>query len=426
MRGLLILCATATLALALPAAALAANPVPPGAVTGSAKDVGLSAATLTASVDPNGSATSYHLEYGTSDSYGLQTPDKDAGSGDAAVPVEAAVTGLTSTTSYHYRVVATNAAGVTRGADHSLTTLAPPRAPGVSTGAAKGTVADTTTLVGSLDPRGADTTFHFEYGTTSKYGSVTPDQPATGTGTRVVMAPLTGLAPYTKYYFRIVATNATGSSRGSGRTVLTLRAPTGVVIDSATPNPVLWSGSVTLHGRVTGSGIAGTGLIVERQDFPFDRPAWIAKRLNAGPDGSFTTTIAPLWSTVRLRVVAQTTIKAASAPLDVASRATVGVRRSGATPTSVSLSGVVNPAAPLAVVSVQRLTSAGRWVVVQRTGVQPLSRNRSRYAITVPRPRRAALMRVVVLPNDGGAHVRAVSRELRIRGQRAAAPARTT
>ncbi|HVP02283.1 MAG TPA: hypothetical protein VMT10_06915 [Solirubrobacteraceae bacterium] len=417
MRRLFALLATLLVLAAGASPAIAANPVPPAASTGAASAITQTAATLGGTVDPKGSATTWHVEYGTSDAYGLTTPEQPAGSGSGAAAVSVPVTGLTSATTYHFRVVATNAAGVARGADHTFTTTAPPRAPSVVTGNARATQATSATLTGSLDPRGAATSFHFEYGTTTKYGSVTADQTADGSGSRSVSAPITGLSAYTKYHFRLVATNATGTARGADRTLTTLRAPSAITIDAATPDPVIWSGSVTLTGRVSGAGVGGIGLAVERQDFPFTGPVWVPRTFSAAADGSYRVAVGPLWSAVRLRVVTRTTVKAASPPVDVASRVRVGVRRAGGTRALAGLTGTISPAVPQAAVSVQRLTPRGRWVVVQRTGVQPLGGNRSRYALTIRRPRRGTLLRVVVVPNDGGAHVRGASRELRLRGR---------
>ena len=416
-RVLALLALPCALMLGAPAAASADNPVAPAVTTGAVKDVTQTTATLTGTVDPKGTATTYHLEYGTSDSYGLSTAEKSAGSGSGAADVEAAISALTNTTTYHYRVVATNSAGVVRGADRTFATTAPPRAPAVSTGGTRSTQPTSTTLTGSLDPRGAATTFHFEYGTSTKYGASTPDQTAAGSGRRTVTAALTGLSAYTKYHYRLVATNATGTARGGDHSVTTLRAPTGISLDAATPNPAIWSGSVTLTGRVSGSGVGGTPLAVERQDFPFSGPVWVPRTFSAAGDGSFRVSVGPLWSTARLRVVSRTTIKVASPTVDVGNRVRVGVRRAGGTRARAGLTGVISPAVPQAVVSVQRLTRFGRWIPLRRGGVQPASRNRSRYTITIPRPRRASSLRVVVLPNDAGAHVRGVSRELNVRGR---------
>ena len=66
-----------------------------GRETGSARNVTAVAARLAASVDPNGRATTYHFEYGTSTSYGKRTADASAGSGQSARSVSAAISGLT-------------------------------------------------------------------------------------------------------------------------------------------------------------------------------------------------------------------------------------------------------------------------------------------------------------------------------------------
>src|SRR5689334_10090416 len=106
-----------TLLLLLPAAAGAAGP--PDATTGAAGSVAQNTATVAGTVNPQGTATTYHFEYGTSASYGLTTVNRDGGSGSSAVDVTADLTGLTTDTTYHYRLVATNAAGTTHGVDRT-------------------------------------------------------------------------------------------------------------------------------------------------------------------------------------------------------------------------------------------------------------------------------------------------------------------
>ena len=75
--------------------------------------------------------------------------------------------------------------------------------PGVSTlGAAKVTIT-TATLTGKINPHGAPTTFYFQYGTTTAYGSRTPSA-AVGGGNAAVgaTAAIAGLGPNTKYHYR--------------------------------------------------------------------------------------------------------------------------------------------------------------------------------------------------------------------------------
>jgi hypothetical protein len=119
----------AVLAIAVAAAATAIAAGPPSATTGSATGVGQTTATLNGTVDPQGSDTTYHFEYGTSSSYGLQTGESPAGAGTGGVAVSANLSGLTTDTTYHYRVVATNSAGTSAGQDLSFTTAQDVTAP---------------------------------------------------------------------------------------------------------------------------------------------------------------------------------------------------------------------------------------------------------------------------------------------------------
>ncbi|MEA2444542.1 MAG: hypothetical protein QOJ12_1834, partial [Thermoleophilales bacterium] len=98
----------------------------PGAMTLPASDVGRTTATALGSVNPNGQATSYHFDYGTSVAYGTTTPDQSAGGGSSTQPATAALTGLARGTTYHYRIVATNSAGSTSGGDQTFTTQRSP------------------------------------------------------------------------------------------------------------------------------------------------------------------------------------------------------------------------------------------------------------------------------------------------------------
>jgi hypothetical protein len=79
-------------------------------------------ATLNASVNPAGLATGYHFEWGLSGTspYEHRVPaegELSAGPGSSPVPVSTDLTGLEPGTTYHFRLVATNSAGETKGAD---------------------------------------------------------------------------------------------------------------------------------------------------------------------------------------------------------------------------------------------------------------------------------------------------------------------
>ncbi len=77
-------------------------------------------ATLNGSVDPNGSPTTAWFEWGDSAAYGNRTPPIGIGTGSTFVPATAAVTGLTPSLTYHFRIVSTNLAGGSYGADQTF------------------------------------------------------------------------------------------------------------------------------------------------------------------------------------------------------------------------------------------------------------------------------------------------------------------
>ncbi len=84
--------------------------VAPQVVEGSeaALNVTSDSGTIGAEIDPWGSQTSYHFEYGTSEAYGTSapTPEGQAGTGIDPVEVQAQLQSLQMQTTYHYRVVA--------------------------------------------------------------------------------------------------------------------------------------------------------------------------------------------------------------------------------------------------------------------------------------------------------------------------------
>jgi hypothetical protein len=90
-----------------------------------ATEVTTSEAKLGALIGPGATATTYRFEYGTTPAYGESAPfpEGSVGEGVAAHTVWAAAEGLAPGTTYHYRVVATNALGTVVGPDRTFTTL---------------------------------------------------------------------------------------------------------------------------------------------------------------------------------------------------------------------------------------------------------------------------------------------------------------
>ena len=195
-------------------------PGPPVAITNPATLIASFSAKLNGSVNPHGLTTSVYFQYGTTNSYGLTTAPQTQ-TGNTSRPVSANLNSLAAQTTYHFRIVASNTAGTRFGSDRIFTTLTMTGPPVVTTNPATNVTASSARLNGRLDPHGLSTTVYFQYGTTTSYGSRTPNQIKTGNNYQNVFAALSGLTAGTTYHFRIVATNTGGTRVGSDRTLTT-------------------------------------------------------------------------------------------------------------------------------------------------------------------------------------------------------------
>lgn len=119
-----------TMAAVLAGPALAAEP--PLATTEESTAVGEKEAMMHGKVDPNGSAVSVcRFEYGTTIAYGAVAPCEPAtlGMGEFNIAVSGQAEALEPGTTYHYRLVASGAAGATQGEDYTFTTTGAPLCP---------------------------------------------------------------------------------------------------------------------------------------------------------------------------------------------------------------------------------------------------------------------------------------------------------
>ena len=122
-RSTLLVVLAFAFVLALPVTAgQAISPTAPSVNTGGATHVSYSSAIINGSVDPHGQETNYAFEYGTTRSYGSQTPLAAAGNGLKTISVNEPLSGLQPLTTYHYRIVASSAVGTTKGQDRTFTT----------------------------------------------------------------------------------------------------------------------------------------------------------------------------------------------------------------------------------------------------------------------------------------------------------------
>ena len=219
----------------------------PEVATSAAWALGPSAATVGGSVDPNGRTTGWWIEYGTSTRYGSRTDTRSAGAGTGPAAVSVRLEKLQAGVEYHFRLVASNDLGTVRGADRAFRT---DPAPAVATGGVDGVSVSSARVNGIVDPRGRGTVAWFEYGTSTKLGNRTPDQ---AVASRVrIYAPIGGLQPGTKIYFRVVARSDAGTTAGTTRAFSTSAGPlatTGAAQVSGTS--VVLTGNVDPVSRAT-------------------------------------------------------------------------------------------------------------------------------------------------------------------------------
>jgi hypothetical protein len=355
-------------------------------------------ATLNGSVNPNGQATTVYFEYGTSTSYGTKTAAKSVGSGTSTANVATPVSGLAPGTTYHVRFVATNATGTNSGGDVTFTTRGQPI---VRSGSAGSVTSNAATLSGSVDPNGHATSWYFQYGSTTAYGLQTPARVGSGTGSRSVAEPITGLTASKTYHFRLVASNSVGTSYGADVAFTTAAPPLSL---AASPTTVILGRPVMLSGKVA-SGRPDETVAVFAQRFAGGSFVALATVLT-DPGGTWALRVKPTIGTTYKSVWSGFT----SPTVTVAVRPAVSLRM----PARNTFVAHVAAARSLAgrTVQLQRHLLDGRWVTISRARLNGRSN-----AIFHPKLRRGrSTLRAAISVNQaGGGYLAGFSRAITIR-----------
>ncbi len=202
-------------------------------------------------VDPNHSATTFYVEYGTTTGYGSVTVAESAGDSPADSEVQTSLTDLSPGTLYRFRIVADNGTGGPQpGTDETFIT-----APATAAGATAVTSA-MATLTGVLNPHGVATTYHFNYGPSPGLGLSTAEVSAgSGSGEIPVSTAVAGLTAGRTYYVELVATSADGTVRTSARgSFESVAGPVAVGVGAID----VTTSSATLVGSADTHGLPGT------------------------------------------------------------------------------------------------------------------------------------------------------------------------
>ena len=233
----------------------------PAATTLAASAITSSSATLNGMVNPNGLATTYYFEYGTTTGYGTPTTTVSAGSGTDNVTVNANISGLTAGILIHFRLVAINSDGTTYGSDMAFT----PGGATVSTTAATSITTNSATSGGNVSADGGSAvTARGVCWATTTNPVATGNHTTDGSGLGTFTSYITGLTPSTTFHVRAYATNANGTYYGND---ITFTTPCGVIssfpwnqgFENAGVIPSCWTNEQVSSSGINWTFVTGNG-----------------------------------------------------------------------------------------------------------------------------------------------------------------------
>ena len=296
----------------------------------------------------------------------------------------------------------------------SAQALAAP-APTAGTGGVSNVAYSSAILYGFVDPRGEVTNYSFQYGPTAAYGAQSPLAPAgNATSSVKVSQAVTGLQSGITYHYRIVASGPGGTVKGADRTFKTPRVPLSVQI-AGVPNPVVFGGSFSVVGTLSGTGASTHAVVLQAKPFPYlGTFKTVGNPELTSSTGGFSFPFAGLLENTQLRVVTVGAPVVVSPVVleNVAVRISAHVRRAHRRG-YVRLYGTVAPAEVGALVGFQRLIPGGRTVNEGGTVVRAGTSSVSSFSGAL-RVRRRGLYRVLIKVADG-AHVSAYSEPVLVR-----------
>jgi hypothetical protein len=155
------------------------------------------------------------------------------------------------------------------------------RAPAVTTSSPGDVGKSSATVSGTVNPNGQSTTYYFQYGTTTSYGTQTsPSQVGSGSTPVGVHQAIFGLSPNTTYHYRLVAQSSAGTTDGADKTLTT---------PSTTPSQVAVLGheGFVSPGRIVGVELGcfhGTSSCTGHLTISHDGTTLAQRDYSAAPD----------------------------------------------------------------------------------------------------------------------------------------------
>ncbi len=224
--------------------------------TASAEALTPSSEAMEGNADPAGAGpiSACHFQYVTGAAFekeafadlssGGSVPCDEGQSLASETEVHAELTGLTYGTEYHYRLLLENAEGENANFDKTFESL--PLAPTLEAESASNVSSDAARIHAQVNPNGGDATYHttyqVEYVTqegfeASEFAEALQSKSIDAGSARTpqaITSQLSSLAADTTYHYRLVAENASGTTKGPARTFITF--PIATPTDDPCPN----------------------------------------------------------------------------------------------------------------------------------------------------------------------------------------------
>ncbi len=221
------------------------------------QSTGAASANLAGGVYPNGLDTTWWVQYGTSTTYGQETAHTGIASGTAPVAVAGSLSHLNPGTTYHYRLVASNADGTTYGYDYTFTTGSGPHAAFTLTPtvAAPGSPVSLDATA-STDDGASITSYSWDFGDGGGAAGATASHAYASPGVYTVRLTVGDTAGLTSTTTQTITVDAvpTASFAAAPNPA---NAGSGIVFDARGSSDTL--GSITAYSWTFGDGAAASG-----------------------------------------------------------------------------------------------------------------------------------------------------------------------
>jgi hypothetical protein len=165
-------------------------------------------------------------------------------------------------------------------------------APTATTGSPSDLGQSSARVTGTVNPNGQSTTYYFQYGTTTAYGTQTsPTSVGSGTVPVGVHQAIAGLTPNTTYHYRLVAQSSAGTTNGADQTLTTTTTTQSQTVvlgheGFVSPGRIVGAEVGCFHGTTTCTGQltmthAGTMIAQRAYSIPADSGGFQNMELNS-------------------------------------------------------------------------------------------------------------------------------------------------